>query len=396
MLTVLAGGRAIDPLSGLDEVADVVCEGDRIVDIGPDAGANAKQRSTGGEPASVIDCSGQIVTPGLIDMHCHVMVGLGDFCVDADRVGVEMGVPTLVDGGTSGVATFDLARTAVIDNPKTQTEVLSFIDPNQLYLATKDFICHKLEIANDVRNIDRESLAESMERNGDVVVGLKVRACSASDPDTSPFLAAAQDASGGRPVMVHLGRFPHTPTIPTPRLLEALRPGDIITHAFRGAGGMLDEHGRAIPEFVDAIDRGVRLDVGHSGTDFRFREARRLFDLGYFPDTISTDLNIFNITGPVYSLTETMTKILALGVPLVDVIAMCTSNTAASIQRTLTHGALAIGRRADVSVLALSGEPLDVSDGHETVSVDESFVPIGCMAAGVWHEAGHPRQERAA
>ncbi len=344
----------------------------------------------------VIDCAGMLVTPGLIDLHVHVMPGLGDFCVKADDVGVGMGVPLLIDGGTSGVATFDLARAAVIDHPATKTEVLAFIDPNQLYLATKDFICHKLEIANDERNIDVESLDASMERNADVIVGLKVRACYTEDPDHSPFLEVAQRSSQGKPVMVHLGRFPHTPTISTPRLLEALRPGDIITHAFRGAGGMLDRNGKVIPEFVDAIDRGVRLDIGHSGTDFRFRDARKLFDQGYFPTTISTDLNIFNIGGPVYSLAETMTKILSMGVDLVDVISMCTTNVADTIGRRDTYGELAVGRRAHVSVLAIENSHLDVSDGHETVGVDQWLRPVGCLSSGTWYESQLVRQPVAA
>jgi len=282
MKTILAGGRVIDPLNVRDEIADVLCDGDRIVEVGVDL---ARQH----RDATIVDVAGCLVTPGLIDLHVHVFPGLGDFCVGADDVGVAMGVPVVVDGGTSGVATFDISRRAVIDNQATVSRVLAFIDPNQLYLATKDFICHKLEIANDERNIDEASLAASLERNADVVVGLKVRTCWSTDPERSPFLDAAIRAADKLPIMVHLGRFPHTPVISTPTLLRTLRGGDIITHAFRGAGGLLDAAGRVIPEFRDAIDRGVRLDVGHSGTDFRFREARRLLDQGFMPDTVSTE-----------------------------------------------------------------------------------------------------------
>lgn len=384
MAVLLKGGRVIDPVSDFDQVADVLCVDGLIAAIGVDLDQSP---DTVPVDALVVDCRGHIVTPGLIDLHCHVMPGLGDFCVKADDVGVDMGVPMLIDGGTSGVATFDIARTAVIDHPDTKTEILAFIDPNQLYLATKDFICHKLELANDVRNIDVDALDASMERNDDIIVGLKVRACHAEDPDHSPFLAAAQSSSMGKPVMVHLGRFPHTPTIPTPKLLAALRPGDIITHAFRGAGGMLDANGTVIAEFVDAVGRGVLLDVGHSGTDFRFSDARKLFDQGYFPNSISTDLNIFNIGGPVYSLAETMTKILALGVDLVDVIAMCTSNTATAIGRSDRYGQLAVGRRAHVSVLSMESDPIEVSDGKVTVTAHEWFRPIGCLSNGVWYDS---------
>lgn len=264
---VLRNGRVIDPLRQLDAVLDVVVVGGRIAAVGPDAGlAHPK--------ATVVDCTGLVVTPGFIDIHVHVMKGLGDFCVGADEVGVEMGVPIVVDGGTSGVATFDISRHAVIDHPETVTKVLAFIDPNQLYLATKDFICHELHIANMLTNLDVDSLVDSLERNADVVVGLKVRAWHIGDPEHSPFLESAQAVSGGKPIMVHLGRFPHTPVITPQALLRTLRSGDIITHAFRGGGGMLDPTGKAIPEFRDAVDRGV-VRRGSLGRDLRRAVAHR-------------------------------------------------------------------------------------------------------------------------
>lgn len=381
MVLVLAGGRVFDPASSLDTVTDVVIDGERIVGIGDGIAPPGAER---------IDCSGLIVTPGLIDLHVHVMPGLGDFCVAADTVGVAQGVPIVVDGGTSGVATFELARRAVVDHPDTRTRVLCFLDPNQLYLATKDFICHKLEIANDVRNLDEASLAACIDRNRDILVGLKVRACHVGDPEVSPFLTAAQRAAGDMPIMVHLGRFPHTPTITTPALLAQLRGGDIITHAFRGGGGLLDPAGGVVRAFREAVERGVRLDIGHSGTDFRFREARRLFELGYFPDTISTDLNIFTVDGPVYSLTETMSKIWALGVDLVDVIAMTTSNTATSIGRRGELGSLAAGRAADISVLRVEEGQFGLSDGYETITAERRLVAEGCVRAGRWTPALTP------
>ncbi|MCU1488191.1 MAG: amidohydrolase, partial [Actinomycetia bacterium] len=139
---LLKGGRVIDPASGMDTLADVLVTDGRIAAVGvveapPDA--------------EVIDVTGQVVTPGLIDLHVHVYPGMGDFCLHPDKVGVETGVTTVIDGGTSGVATFGLAR-RWIDDPDVKTNILAFMDPCQIYFATKDFICHKLEIANDERN----------------------------------------------------------------------------------------------------------------------------------------------------------------------------------------------------------------------------------------------------
>src|SRR5438105_13479688 len=197
---VLAGGRVVDPSTGTDTVTDVLVEDGRIVTVGS-AGDGARR------DAEVVDCTGLLVTPGLIDLHVHVYPGLGDFCLHPDRVGVRQGVPTVVDGGTSGVATFGLAR-KWIDDPDVRTRIRSFMDPCQIYFATKDFICHKLEIANDARNLDVDLTAAILEANDDVIVGMKVRACYVDDPTVSPFLDAAKKVAGDLPIIVHLGRFP--------------------------------------------------------------------------------------------------------------------------------------------------------------------------------------------
>lgn len=378
---IIQGGRVIDPVSGLDEITDVGIADGRIAAIGPDL---AREHPT----AEVRDVRGRIVTPGLIDQHVHVFPGLGNFCLDADRVGVGMGVPTIIDAGTSGVTTFEISRTAVIDHPNTQTNIVALMDPCAIYLATKDFICHKLHIAGDLRNLDADYAAEVLERNRDVLRGLKVRACSAGDDEhKSPFLETAKGVAGDLPVMVHFGRFPHTRSISAADTLDALRPGDIVTHCYRGSGGAVDQDGNILPEFIAAYERGVRMDVGHSGEDFRFRAARALLDAGYPPHTISTDINLFNINAPVVSLTMTMTKFLALGVDLVDVLRMVTCNVAEQMGMSDTLGQLAVGRAAHVSVLDLADRPVELSDGYRTITYDRVIDPVGCTVAGRWFDA---------
>jgi dihydroorotase len=378
---VLTGGRVIDPASKTDEITDLVIRNGLIEAVGPDLVA-------ANPDLPVHDLTGLLVTPGLVDLHAHVAAGLGDFCLEPDLAGVQAGVPTVIDGGTSGVATFGITR-RLWDQAAVKTRVLAFLDPNQLYLATKDFICHKLEIANDIRNLDVDSAMECVEDNADIVVGLKVRACYTDDPSVSPFVEAAKRVAGAMPVMVHLGRFPFTPTIDTTTLLETLRGGDILTHAFRGASGVLDTEGRVTPQLRDAVERGLLLDIGHSGTDFRFRDARKLFDQGYFPISASTDLNIFSIEGPVYSLAETLSKVWALGVDLPDVIAMGATGPAHAVHRESMLGALEPGRVADISVLEIvEGEALPLSDGHETIHVEKKLAAAGCYRAGEWCRAG--------
>lgn len=403
---VLVGGRVLDPANGTDEISDVVCVDGRIVAVGPGAArATAEVTGTAGlEPGTgagttiepgggadgdieVVDCAGLVVTPGLIDIHAHVYPGLGDFCVHPDRAGVDVGVPVVVDGGTSGVRTFGLAR-AFVDAPTVRTRVLAFLDPCLLYLATKDFIAHRLEIANDPRNLDLDATAATVEAHRDMIVGFKVRATVTDDPRTSPFLEGTKSIAEKLPIMVHLGKYPYTPSLSNLDTMAALRPGDIITHALRGhSGALVDDDTAVHPVFAAAVERGVRLDVGHSGSDFRFGAARALLDLGYPPHTVSTDLNLFNTSGPVWSLPETLSKIWVLGVDLPDVIAMATVNAAASIRRSDQLGTLDVGRDAEVSVLRIDEGPAEFSDGFETIVGERRLVPVGCVRGGTWYEA---------
>jgi dihydroorotase len=376
----LRGGRVIDPERGIDTVTDVLIGGGTILAVGP-----ADESFPGGSippEVQVVDVTGLVVTPGLIDLHAHVYPGLGNFCVGPDEAGVERGVPIVVDGGTSGTATIRLARDW-LEALQPKTRVLSFVDPCVLYLATHDFICHKLEIANDLRNLDLDAAAAALELPD--VVGFKVRVCHAGDPAESPFLEGAKSVAGDRPIMVHLGRFPHTPSITPPVLLGSLRTGDIITHAYRGASGVFPSGGDdVIPEFRDAYERGVLLDVGHSATDFRFADARRLYEHGFKVTSASTDLNIFNIDRVVVSLPETLSKMLVLGYSLEETIAMGTCNTARAIRHEHELGNLDVGRSAEVSVMRLEEGPCHLSDGYETVEGERRLVPVGCVRAGEW------------
>ncbi len=379
-VTVLAGGRVIDPARGLDLIADVVVRGDRLLELAENAGAAFPG-------AAVRDCRGLLVVPGLIDIHTHVIPGLGDFCVHPDRAGVRVGVPVVVDGGTSGTATFGVAQ-HFWASAEVATRVLAFLDPNALYLATKDFVAHRLHIADDPRNLALDAAESLFDQFPETLVGFKVRCCTVEDPRRSPFLDGAKSIAGDRPIMIHLGAFPHTPSLSNLDAIDQLRSGDIVTHALRGHSGFPAADGAGVaPEFRDAVERGVRLDVGHSGSDFRFAAARQLLDLGYPPDTISTDINLFNERAPVRSLPETMSKLLALGVPLEDVIAMSTSHAAQALRREDELGSLAPGRVAEVSVLALDTGEFGLSDGFEQVVASTRLRPIGCLRAGRWFDA---------
>jgi dihydroorotase len=195
--------------------------------------------------------------------------------------------------------------------------------------------------------------------------------------------------------MVHFGEFPHTPGLDADTLLATLRRGDIVTHAYRGGGGQLDGKGEPTAAFRAAVERGVRLDVGHSGGDFHFPTARRLIERGFPPHTISTDLNVFNVAGPVYSMSTTMSKIWALGVALTDVIRMNTVNAAAAIRKSGDYGTLGIGRSAEISLLRIETGSFALTDGRNIVKTAKRLRAVGCFRAGRYFAATHDRESLA-
>lgn len=96
---VIKGGTVVDPSAGLNGVHDVAIQQGLIAHIAPAIAAEETRR--------VIEVGGNIVTPGLIDLHAHVFEGFTRFGVHPDMAGVDAGVTTLVDAGSAGCATFE-------------------------------------------------------------------------------------------------------------------------------------------------------------------------------------------------------------------------------------------------------------------------------------------------
>ncbi|MGA7933865.1 MAG: amidohydrolase family protein, partial [Kovacikia sp.] len=188
---------------------------------------------------------------------------------------------------------------------------------------------------------------------------LKQGASSSPVMDTALPLAKTYDL----PIMVHLGRFPADAVLPTDVLLDLLRPGDIITHAYQPRHGLYDAEGNLLPVARKAIDRGILLDVGHSGNDFSFKTAQLGLAQGILPDTISTDLNCFNID-TVGSLALTMTKFMELGLSLTQVIERVTINPAKALRKTDESGSLKPGAIADFTLAELVNQTANLQDGN--------------------------------
>jgi len=192
--------------------------------------------------------------------------------------------------------------------------------------------------------------------------------------------------------MVHPGNTP----IGLGEILGALRPGDVLTHCFHGREeGVLDADGRVRLEVRRAADRGVILDVGHGRGSFSFAVARRALADGLRPHTISSDLHVYNVRGPLFDLVTTMSKFLALGLTLPEVIGMTTEAPARALAETANLGTLRPGAAADVTMLRLESGSVALTDSSgDSITAGELLVPVRVVKNGVARAAAPQRIDR--
>ena len=334
---LLKGGRIIDPANGVDRQADLLVRAGRIAGIG-DVAAR-------GDVVKVLDVSGLVVAPGIVDIHAHLFVTAGnpnawagEYSVYPDNFSFRSGVTTMVDAGSAGWRNFDLFRVGVLDRAKTRTF-------SMLNIAGYGMISDLIE--QHAPDFQPEMAARTVEKHRDIIVAIKSAHYWGLDWVSVDRSIEAGELTG-LPVMVDFGYF--VKERPYWRLVsEKLRPGDISTHCFRGPVPVADEKGKIYPYLRKARERGVLFDLGHGGGSFLFRNAVPAFRQEFYPDSISSDLHVQSMNGAMMDMATTMSKCLALGMSLNEVIARSTHVPA----RMIGHpelGTLAPGAEADISV----------------------------------------------
>lgn len=366
---LIKGGRVLDSGSGLDGLLDVRVRDDGIVEeIGPHLPADG---------AAVLNVKTLLVVPGLIDVHLHLMNGLGAFGADPDLFGVGSGVTTVVDAGSTGHSLLPVFRRYIAEPAKSL--VLAYVN-----LSTLGSVAGAgYSTLADPRLIDEGRIEQAVEANRDMIVGIKVMATGAAlgNEGLQPLSRARRLGDSLRlPLLAHIGeswaRDARPPAIG--EVLAHLRAGDIITHMFTAhPGGLLDPNGRLWPEVREARDSGVLFDVGHGLHNLNFDVARRVLDQGLKPDGVSTDGHRGNRTGPVYDLPTTMAKLMALGFSLAEVVEMATVNAARLLGRGDELGSIRTGRPAAISVLRLEEREWRAVDSQRgTLLARQALVPV--------------------
>jgi dihydroorotase len=332
---LLKGGHVIDPKNGIDAIRDIAIQDSRIAAVAANIPASQARR--------VIDAQGLYVTPGLIDLHAHVFntTGIpgawaGDNSVQADTLSFRTGVTTLCDAGSSGWRNFETFRHTVID--RANTRVLSFINIAGFGMVTD---------ITEQGDFSAKEVARLAKKHKDVVVGVKSAHYQLPDWKSVDEAIAAGKAAG-IPIMVDFGYFlrerPYWQLV-----TERLRPGDISTHMFRGPVPWIDSTGKLYDYLKRARARGVRFDVGHGGGSFVLRNAVPATRQGFYPDSISTDLHTGSMNAQMQDMPTTMSKMMAAGMPLKEVMRASTWTPAQMIARP-ELGHLTVGAAADISL----------------------------------------------
>ncbi|HXV50029.1 MAG TPA: amidohydrolase/deacetylase family metallohydrolase [Candidatus Binatia bacterium] len=365
---LLQGGRLIDPAGGKDGLFDVRVRDGKVDAIGVNLDANG---------ATLIDVRNRIVTPGLIDVHLHLMKGLGAFGVDPDIFGIGSGVTTVVDAGSAGHTLLNVFRNFVTDNAKTR--VLNYINLSTLGGVTGP----GFSILADPRLIDEAKIAQAVEANRDIIVGIKIMATGGAlgEQGLKPLERARKLGDELKiPLLVHIGESwtKGAEPVAVGDVLKYLRAGDIVTHMFTvHPGGLLDANGRLWPQVRDAKESGVLMDVGHGLHNLNFDVARKVLDQGLQPDGVSTDGHRGNRAGPVYDLSTTMAKLMALGFSLYQVVEMATANAARLLGRAGQLGTLQIGDDAEISVIEIKEREWQAVDSQKgTIPAHQAITPV--------------------
>ena len=377
--TLIRSGTVYDGSGGAPQRVDIRLVNGVIDEIGPNLIAQGED---------VIDASGLIVAPGLIDLHVHVFSGIGLYSIDPVDAGLRTGVTTMLDTGTAGSLTYaNLARFVM---PAAQEEVFALLNISMIgcIQGHPDFPPYMGDL-NDARHAHVPSAVECVKRYPERLIGMKVRLTSGlANYDVKNewagfegvFEAAEQT---GRPCMIH-----HAASkIPTETVLKALRPGDTYTHLYHpNPDHCFDEHGAPLDAMLEARSRGVIFDVGHGVGAFAWRVAEPACEkFGFWPDTISTDLHHFNLSGPVVDLPTTMSKFLYLGMPMEAVIRAATLAPATAMRLEDRIGSLRTGLQADVVLLRHERGSFPLSDvEHQIRHSPERLVPVSVAKRGVW------------
>lgn len=328
---LIQGGRVIDTTRNIDEIQDIGIQDGKITAI---QGKDAKE---------IIDASGCIVTPGLIDFHCHIGSKISDLGLAGEATYFPTGVTTVVDAGTSGTANYEAFRAFTLSS---RLRVKAFLNVSPTGLSTTAY--HE---NLDPGKFQTSKIMSFLSKYGDQLLGLKVRQSTelVEGRGLEPMKAMLQIAEKMHcPVVVHTTN----PPVPVEQIAQLLRPGDVYAHVYQGKGECVVRDGKVVPEIIEHQKRGIIFDAANGVNHFSLKVAKTCLLQGFLPDIISTDLTTKSVYAPgkVFSLPYIMSKYLALGLSFPQIIRRVTTNPARFLKEGLNLGSLEEGTCADIAI----------------------------------------------
>lgn len=338
---IVKGGRVVDPSVRLDAVRDVAITGGRIAAVEPSITADA---------GAVLDARGKLVVPGLIDVHSHATR-----LPDGPRITLEDGVTGFIDAGSQGADRIG-ESVAVARSAPQPCRLLVNIGRAGI-LPQGDTM--------DLALADVAAARDAIARNRDLIVGVKARLSDtvAGKNDLEVLRRAQEVVSTFKlPVMIHMGQT----LSPIGRIMDLLKPGDIVTHMFAPPPhAIVDDQGRIAPEVLAARRRGVWFDVGNGRTGhLRWDTVDRILQAGFWPDTISTDWTPEGRTNQVIDFPNVLSKFLDLGMSVSEVVARATLHPSRVFELFRDRGTLNVGAPADVAILELRSGTFEFQDNY--------------------------------
>jgi len=376
---VVKGGDVLDPSQGLRGRRDIGIRYGVIEAVEAEIPATRALR--------VLDAGGKLVTPGLIDLHCHVYPYGSAIGIPADELVAHQCTTTCVSAGDAGANNFAAFRRHIV--AQTRTRLYAFV-----HIANMGLTPFPIAELYNIDYAQVDACAKAVAENADMAIGVKVRmsenviARNGIEPLKRAILACEKAGTGGK-VMCHIGGV-ETAALMS-QILDTLRPGDILTHAYSGAPNIagaftnIVQDGRVLPAALAAKQRGVIFDVSHGGGSFDYTVAEVAIPQGCPPDTISSDIHVFsgNTPGMPY-LPWVMSKFMGLGFTLEQVVAMATINPAKVINRAPKLGTLQVGAPGDVAIMELVEGPVSFVDTRNNRRDGRAHLkPVQTVTAGV-------------
>ena len=376
---LLRNANVLDPSQGLAGLRDIGMRYGQIEAIAPSIAPERAQR--------VMDAGGKLVTPGLIDLHCHSYPFGSAIGIPADELVAHQCTTTVVSAGDAGANNFAGWRRFVM--PASRTRQYAFV-----HIAVAGLAGFPVPELYNIDYAQPEAAARVVAENADVVLGVKVRmsenviARHGLEPLRRAIKACELSGVPAR-VMCHIGGVADRALMS--QILDLFRPGDVLTHCYSGApnlagdGTNIVQDGKLLPAALAAKRRGVIFDIGHGGGSFDYTIAEAAIAQGCPPDTISSDVHVFSGNSPgMPYLPWVMSKLIGLGFSLPEVVAMATSAPARVIGRLPKHGTLQIGAPADLSILDLVDGPVEFVDTRNNKRSGQRHLrPAGTIVAGV-------------